>query len=41
MTTRVFGFGEIEKAFRMMEGKEDRMIEPPIEFQQPALRASR
>lgn len=32
MTTHVFGFGEIEKAFRMMEGKEDGMIKPLIEF---------
>lgn len=32
MTTHVFGFSEIEKAFRMMEGKEDGMIKPLIEF---------
>jgi isopropanol dehydrogenase (NADP+) len=33
MTTHVFGFGEIEKAFRMMESKEDGMIKPLIEFE--------
>lgn len=32
MTTHEFGFSEIEKAFRMMEGKEDGMIKPLIEF---------
>lgn len=32
MTTHAFGFDEIEKAFHMMENKEDGMIKPLIEF---------
>ncbi|MBV9819742.1 MAG: NAD(P)-dependent alcohol dehydrogenase [Solirubrobacterales bacterium] len=32
MTTHEFGFHEIEKAFRMMENKEDGMIKPLIRF---------
>ncbi len=32
MTTHTFGFDQIEKAFRMMETKEDEMIKPMIEF---------
>lgn len=32
MTTHTFGFDQIEKAFRMMEQKEDGMIKPMIEF---------
>jgi isopropanol dehydrogenase (NADP+) len=33
MTTHTFRFDEIEKAFRMMETKEDGMIKPLIDFQ--------
>jgi isopropanol dehydrogenase (NADP+) len=33
MTTHTFRFDEIEKAFRMMESKEDGMIKPLIDFQ--------
>jgi threonine dehydrogenase-like Zn-dependent dehydrogenase len=33
MTTHTFRFDEIEKAFRMMENKEDGMIKPLIDFQ--------
>jgi isopropanol dehydrogenase (NADP+) len=33
MTTHTFQFDEIEKAFRMMESKEDGMIKPLIDFQ--------
>jgi isopropanol dehydrogenase (NADP+) len=33
MTTHKFRFDEIEKAFRMMESKEDGMIKPLIDFQ--------
>lgn len=32
MTTHTFGFDEIEKAFHMMENKEDNVIKPLIEF---------
>lgn len=32
MTTHRFGFGQIEKAFRMMQTKEDGMIKPLITF---------
>ncbi len=32
MTTHSFQFHEIEKAFRMMENKEDGMIKPLIDF---------
>jgi isopropanol dehydrogenase (NADP+) len=33
MTTHTFGFNEIEKAFRMMENKEDGIIKPLIDFE--------
>lgn len=33
MTTHTFSFDEIEKAFRMMETKEDNMIKPLIDFE--------
>ena len=32
MTTHTFGFDEIQKAFRMMDEKEDGMIKPLIDF---------
>ena len=32
MTTHEFGFDEIERAFRMMESKEDGIIKPLIHF---------
>lgn len=32
MTTHKFQFDEIEKAFRMMENKEDGIIKPLIDF---------
>ncbi len=32
MTTHEFGFEEIERAFRMMESKEDGIIKPLIHF---------
>jgi threonine dehydrogenase-like Zn-dependent dehydrogenase len=32
MTTHTFKFGEVDKAFRMMETKEDGIIKPLIEF---------
>ena len=33
MTTHEFGFDEIERAFRMMETKEDGIIKPLIRFE--------
>jgi len=32
MTTHRFGFGDIERAFRMMENKEDGIIKPLITY---------
>jgi threonine dehydrogenase-like Zn-dependent dehydrogenase len=33
LTTHTFGFNEIEKAYRMMEKKEDGIIKPLIRFE--------